>query len=142
MIVIDVEGRPAPKGSRIAGRTKTGRTFTRPASRYEAPWVEAVKTAAQIAMRHHEQPAPPYRVALEFRLTKPGKYKAEMPWWSTKHDLDKLARAVLDGLVHGGAMADDRHVIALTATKRFAEPGESEGVNAQVEGVLVGAATS
>lgn len=142
MIIVDVEGRPAPKGSRIAGRTKTGRSYTRPASVYEQPWVEAVRTATQIAMRHHEQPPPPYSVVLEFRLTQPSKYKAEMPWWSTKHDLDKLVRAVVDGLVHGGAMADDRHVIALTATKRFVQPGESQGVNAQVDGVLVGAATS
>jgi Holliday junction resolvase RusA-like endonuclease len=142
VIVVDVVGRPAPKGSRIAGRTKTGRTFTRPASTYEAPWVEAVRDATQVAMRHHEQAPPPYSVALEFRLKEPAKYKAQMPWWSTTHDLDKLVRAVLDGLVNGGALADDRHVIALTASKRFVAPGEETGVNAQIRGVLSPAALS
>lgn len=132
-IVVDVNGRPAPKGSRISAKTKDGRPYTYPASQYEAPWVEAVKRRTQVVMRHHEQPEPPYAVALEFRLERPARPKTA---WSTKHDLDKLARAVIDGLVKGGAMADDRHVIALTATKRYAQPGETEGVNAQVAGVM------
>jgi hypothetical protein len=49
---------------------------------------------------------------------------------------------VLDGLVNGGALADDRHVIALTASKRFVAPGEETGVNAQIRGVLSPAALS
>lgn len=135
-IVVDVVGRPAPKGSRIQGRTKDGRSFTRPGSKYEQPWIEQVRKATQIVMRHHEQHAPPYTVALEFRLKAPGKYRREMPWWPTAHDLDKLVRAVLDGLVKGGAMADDRHVIALTATKRYLRDDEPEGVIAQIQGVF------
>lgn len=140
MITVNVDGRPAPKGSRNVGRTKTGKTYTYPGSRYEAPWTDAVKKATQTVMRHHDQPDPPYEIRLEFRLEHPTKNRREMPWWSTKHDLDKLARAVIDGLVKGGAMSDDRHVIALTATKRYVQAGEAEGVNAQIQGVLVEAA--
>jgi len=130
VIQIDVDGRPAPKGSRIMARTKTGKSYSRPASKYEKPWVEAVKTATQIVMRH-AQLAPPYRVELEFRLQKPKPNGRASPW-PTGHDLDKLARSTIDGLVQGGALSDDRHVTALTASKRYAEPGEQPGVVARV----------
>jgi Holliday junction resolvase RusA-like endonuclease len=132
VVTVDVNGRPAPKGSRVFGRTKAGNTFTRPASQYEKPWVEEVKRATQIAMRHHPQPEPPYAVQLVFRLDAPKKNRAAMPWWPTRHDLDKLTRAVVDGLVSGGAMKDDRHVIELTARKRYLEDGETQGVDAQI----------
>ena len=135
MIQIDVEGRPAPKGSRIHGRTKTGKSFTRPASKYEQPWVERVKGETQIAMRHHTQIDPPYTVELEFRLKRPQRNQHQQTW-PTQHDLDKLARAVVDGLVLGGAMLDDRHVIALTVRKRYAEPGETTGCACAVSACL------
>jgi hypothetical protein len=52
MIDVYVEGRPAPKGSRISVTGKDGRTWTRPASKYEEGWEKAVKAATQVAMRH------------------------------------------------------------------------------------------
>lgn len=131
MISIDVEGRPAPKGSRISARTKAGKSYTYPASKYERPWVLAVKEATQVVMRHHAQPEPPYTVELEFRLVEP-KPHARRAKHPTMHDLDKLARAAIDGLVAGGALSDDRHVTCLTATKRYLTAGESAGMSALV----------
>lgn len=136
MISVDVEGRPAPKGSRIHGRTKTGKSFTRPASKYELPWVEAVKQETLVVMRHHQQPPPPYAVELEFRLQRPARNQHQQTW-PTAHDVDKLARAVVDGLVKGGAMADDRHVIRLTAVKRYTEQGEATGCSCRIAEVNV-----
>jgi Holliday junction resolvase RusA-like endonuclease len=132
VIEIAVAGRPAPKGSRIAGRTKDGRTYTRAASKYEEPWVEAVKTRTQIVMRHHRTPAPPYAVRLDFHLKKSQHRRKDAPEYPTVGDLDKLARAVIDGLVKGGAMEDDKHVTVLTASKRFAESDETTGVVAEI----------
>ena len=44
--------------------------------------------------------------------------------WPTKDgDLDKLERAVLDGLVRGELIVDDRHVVGLRSRKRFGTPG-------------------
>lgn len=43
-------------------------------------------------------------------------------------DLDKLARAVLDALVEGGAFHDDSQVVTLDAGKRIAELDEASGV--------------
>jgi Holliday junction resolvase RusA-like endonuclease len=117
VIQIEAEGRPAPKGSRIMGHTKTGKSYTRPASKFEKPWVDAVKVAAQIVMRHHAMPEPPYDVALHFYIARPNNPRYG---WPVKGDIDKLARAALDGLVAGGAIRDDRHVTALTVTTAWA----------------------
>jgi Holliday junction resolvase RusA-like endonuclease len=130
MIEIDVDGRPAPKGSRISGVTKTGQTYTRPASRHEAPWIAAVKRSTQIVMRHHQTPEPPYEIELEFRLKPP--QRSRRGAWPTANDLDKLARSTIDGLVTGKAIQDDRHVIVLTARKRFACPDEEPGVHVTI----------
>lgn len=124
MIEVFVDGRAAPKGSRIQGRTKSGHSFTRPASKYEKPWTEAVKAQVQIAARH-QRLEPPYALEMEFLIHAPRQKRYD---WPTSADLDKLERAVIDGAVQGGAMVDDRHVTALTSTKRFAQKGERPGV--------------
>jgi Holliday junction resolvase RusA-like endonuclease len=128
-IVVDIEGRPAPKGSRIAGRTKSGKAYTYPASTYEKGWVAEVKHATQLVMRHRETPPPPYAVTLTFRLNKARRSTYD---WPTGADIDKLARAVIDGLVKGGAMSDDRFVCTLTAQKVFTRTDQNPGVIAEV----------
>lgn len=128
-IIVDVEGRPAPKGSRISGKTKSGKAYTYPASTYEKGWVEEVKHATQLVMRHRAPLPPPYAVRLTFRFAKAKRHKYP---WPTSADLDKLARAVIDGLVKGGAMQDDRFVRALTAEKVFTLEGQEPGVIAEI----------
>lgn len=125
---IRAEGRPAPKGSRIQGRDSKGRAFTRPASKYEKPWTDAVKAATEVQARHGTV-SPPYVVDLQIFIatSKRPKYA-----WPCQTDVDKLARAVIDGLVQGGAISDDRHISELHAVKRFCEPGEPPGVLAYV----------
>lgn len=129
---IRTEGRPAPKGSRTQHKTKAGKVFTRPASKFETPWVKAVAASTQIAMRHHPLLAPPYAIEVEIIVSKPK--RSSYPWPS-QHDVDKLARATIDGLVKGGALADDRHVIELIAAKRYANNGEPPGALAIVASV-------
>lgn len=129
MITVEVEGRAAPKGSRIMGHTKTGQSFTRPASKFEKPWVDQIKTATQIVMRHHPMLDPPYDVDLHFYLERP---KNPRYGWPVKADIDKLARAALDGLVLGGALLDDKHVTGLTVRTRWAD-SRAPGVTAQIE---------
>jgi Holliday junction resolvase RusA-like endonuclease len=138
VITIEVEGRPAPKGSRIMGHTKAGQSYTRPASKFEKPWVDAVKQAAQIVMRHHSMPDPPYDVDLYFYLQRPANPRYG---WPVKADIDKLARAALDGLVQGGAIRDDKHVTALTVKTAWAT-ARAPGVTAHIrraESMLIAA---
>ena len=124
-----VSGVPAPKGSRISGRRKDGSIFTRPASKGEHTWVEAVAKIAGTQPRLQ----PPYSVELHFSMPRPKKPSHEYP---TRGDLDKLVRAVLDGLTRGGVIVDDRHVTDLSAAKFWAEQGD-EGVAVTVESVPV-----
>jgi Holliday junction resolvase RusA-like endonuclease len=129
VIVVNADGRAAPKGSRIAGYSKKGKMFTRPASKFEKPWIDAVKAATQVAMRHACDEGPPYTVELEFRIARPANPRYAHP---AGHDLDKLVRAALDGLVAGGALSDDRHVTLLTASKRYVLGGEAPGIRAVI----------
>lgn len=133
-MIVEVEGRPAPKGSRIAAKTKTGRAFTYPASKAEAPWIKAIADATRLVMRHHETLSPPYVVMLDFRLRMPLKQnrKHSFSWPSSRNvgDIDKLARAAVDGLVKGGALEDDRHIVELHVSKRWASDDEAPGVQA------------
>lgn len=80
-----------------------------------------------IAMQHRRKaPVKPYRVQLVFTCPDA---KKPVHAWPTKTDLDKLVRAVLDGLTNGGIIEDDRHVVALTARK---QRGDRTGVNVTV----------
>ena len=135
MIRVTVAGRPAPKGSRIAGKTKRGKFYTYPASRFEAPWVAAVADATRVVMRHHPTPLPPYRVELDLRIARPVRGAPPAYPWPTQHDIDKLARSVIDGLVKGKAMIDDRHVLSLKVEKDFVSDEEEPGVTALVSGI-------
>lgn len=129
MFEVFVEGRPAPKGSRIRARSVKGNDYTFPASKFEKPWTDTVKREVQVAVRHMAPMQPPYRIELEFVIERPDKPTYE---WPTKADLDKLERCVIDGIVQGKGISDDRHVTALTSSKRFAESGERQGVHLRV----------
>jgi Holliday junction resolvase RusA-like endonuclease len=53
-------------------------------------------------------------------MPKPKSAAKKLVYPTTKPDVDKLARAVLDGLVAGGAMKDDAQVSMVIAEKRYA----------------------
>jgi Holliday junction resolvase RusA-like endonuclease len=59
-------------------------------------------------------------VSVAFSLKRPKSVKRALP--HVKPDLDKLARAVLDGLT-GRAFADDSQVVSLKCWKRYGTPG-------------------
>lgn len=65
------------------------------------------------------------RVDLRFIMPKPKTVKRERP--HVKPDLDKLVRAVLDGLT-GVAYVDDAQVTSVTATKRYGGKYITRGV--------------
>jgi Holliday junction resolvase RusA-like endonuclease len=113
-------GRPAPKGSRNLARDTSGRMYSWPASKHEKPWVEEVARAGREARRHFQIPEAPYEVELLLLIPEPKKHNP----WPSQHDLDKLARAVIDGLVQAGVMSDDRHVTRMIAQKRWASDAD------------------
>lgn len=119
-----VKGHPAPKGS----RKFLGGSASKESSERCKPWVKAIAMSA-MAQRPAggEHLAPPYKVGLRFAMPRAANPKWD--WPSGDGDLDKLARAVLDGLTQGGLILDDRHVVQLDTEKEYAGPGKSTGVS-------------
>lgn len=122
-----VTGSPAPQGSKTRGAN--GGMFE--SSRKVGPWREAVRAETQRNITESFTGA--VRVTLVFRQERPkghyrtGKFAGQLRDAAPAHpaskpDVDKLARAVLDGLTDGGAWKDDGQVVYLTAVKKYAHP--------------------
>jgi len=111
-IVYSVSGNPAPQGSKT--RTRYGMIDT---SKRLKPWRDLVIQASKKQAELTDTVLGPIHVHLTFRFTRPAKPARPYP----PIDIDKLARAVLDGMTQGGIIEDDRHVTHLTATKEYAE---------------------
>jgi len=131
---IVVRGRPAPQGSKrhVGG----GRMIEM--SKAVGPWREAVRTETQLAMRHEPPLGCPVEVNIMFYLKRPASHyrtgrnahllRDNAPEWPAgKPDLDKLARAVLDGLTMGGAWKDDSQAVRLDVIKLYAVGSHAPG---------------
>src|SRR5579859_1867130 len=107
VIKIRVAGLPAAQGSKrhVGG----GRMIEM--SKAVGPWREAVRAETQRAMASTPPLAGPVMVRISFWLPKPKSAPKSRIYPATRPDLDKLARAVLDGLTAGGAWGDDGQVI-------------------------------
>jgi crossover junction endodeoxyribonuclease RusA len=128
-VIVIVKGIPAPQGNHRVNRA--GAMYE--TSKAVGPWREAVRAETQRTMRMMCAPfAGPVKVELEFVMPRPkGHYRTGRnaallragapPWPAGKPDIDKLARAVLDGLTAGGAWKDDSQVVQLYAGKSYAD---------------------
>lgn len=129
MIQFNVPGIPAPQGSKTA-KLINGRCIMFEASPKVKAWRERVKTAGEIATAEHGQQTEPVEVTLLFTMPKPK--TVIRTWPSVKPDLDKLIRAVLDGLTKSGIYYDDAQVVAISATKVY---GSETGCHITITGV-------
>ena len=116
MIKFSVDGTPVPQGSmkHIGG----GRMIHSRATEL-ATWRALIANAAKAAgCKPIESPI---IITMVFRLKRPKTVKREYP--TVMPDVDKLARAVNDGL-SGAAFQDDSQVIRMTASKEYSDtPG-------------------
>lgn len=132
MISFTVRGLPAPQGSKT--RNRYGAVYE--SSKAVGPWREAVRAECQ---RHAAEPLTgAVEVTLLFLMPRPkghyrtgrnaGLLRAGAPSFpASAPDLDKLCRAVLDGLTAGGAYKDDGQVVYLAARKQYCGPAEVPG---------------
>jgi crossover junction endodeoxyribonuclease RusA len=129
-MMITVRGTPAPQGSKR--HVGNGRMVEM--SKAVGPWREAIRAETQRAMNGDKPIDGPVRVGIWFYMTRPrGHYrtgrnadllKDAAPLFPvSRPDLDKLARAVLDGLTMGGAWLDDSQVTHLDVIKMYGQPG-------------------
>lgn len=137
-ITFRVAAVPVPKGSVKAFLPKG---WNRPVLTSDAKglkaWASVVKSQAQ----QHCSSLVTGGVALNlaFVLPRPKSHpKTKTIAHTTRPDVDKLARAVLDALI-GVAFNDDGQVAGLVCTKRYGDLGEQPGVVvtiADIEGAL------
>lgn len=95
-------------------------------------WQETVMDAAIAARRsgpllRGELMAGAVVVDLVFRLARPQKIRSSVVSHTTRPDVDKLARCVLDALT-GVVYKDDGQVVAMRLAKQYAPIGEAAGV--------------
>jgi Holliday junction resolvase RusA-like endonuclease len=141
MIVIDVLGTPAPKGSNRA-MLRGGFAVMVPGSsnvgqQRMKQWERCVRDEASFIARFnstHYGPTfmgKPVAVAIVFRMPRPlghtnkrtGALLPKAPLRpNVKPDVDKLARATLDALT-GIVFDDDSRIVELALHKTYAEPG-------------------
>ena len=110
-----VEGLPAPQGSKR--HVGNGRMIE--ASKYLPAWRKAIETECQSLFEEPMDGA--LEVELWFYLPRPSSVSRKYP--NVMPDLDKLCRAVGDGLTNGGAIADDARIVDLHAYKRYSVDG-------------------
>jgi Holliday junction resolvase RusA-like endonuclease len=120
MITIRVVGLPAPQGSKNVSRS--GRVYE--ASRALRPWRALIAANVHNAMRREgvDMMTGPVELRAVFMLPSPKRPRHREP--IVRPDLDKLVRALCDGLTDGGAIRDDALIVNLTAVKVYGErPG-------------------
>lgn len=109
----EITGTPITQGSMNVFRGK----IVHQKSRELTAWRNAINEACHAIMEPLEGPV---TVEVTFRLQSPRSAPRALP--HVRPDVDKLARAALDGLT-GAAFADDAQVVRLTATKEYGPPG-------------------
>lgn len=117
-VIFRVDGVPVQQGSKTIAKGG-GRVWLRDANaKALRPWRAKVARAADRGVTFDC----PVVVSLEFEMPLPARPKFRVP--AVKPDIDKLVRAVLDGLTDGGLLADDSRVVRLVAEETYSEsPG-------------------
>ncbi|MGH2683022.1 MAG: RusA family crossover junction endodeoxyribonuclease [Actinomycetota bacterium] len=118
VIVFTVEGTARPQGSKVGFATDDGVQLLESSGDNLRAWRRLVRDVAWL----HRPPAPwdgPVIASTAFYLHRPKRPKHD--WPAVEPDIDKLVRAVLDGIVEGQVLADDALVVELVASKRYAE---------------------
>lgn len=127
----EVLGTPVPQGSKNAFVVGGRAVVTEAGGAAWAQWRHDVMLAAHLAwsgVPASEAAA----VTLHFFFARPKSVRRDA-FKTTRPDLDKLVRSVLDGLVKGGVLADDSLVTELTACKAYATPGAYPRCEVEVE---------
>ena len=116
-MAFQVFGDPIPQGSKRAFVVKNRAVVVDDNKAPLRSWRSAIVDAARAELNGDAPDLGPVRVTLMFFLRQPKRPKAPVP--ITKPDVDKLARAVLDGMTDAGVFRDDSQVTTLTVRKRY-----------------------
>lgn len=124
-VIIFILGTPVPQGSKTAYVVGRRAVVTDQNRAKLKPWRAVVAAHADIGRTFDC----PVEVTLTFHMPKPQRPRWTRP--AVKPDIDKLARAVLDGLTDGGLIADDARVVDLHVKEYYAT--STHGVELEVK---------
>jgi crossover junction endodeoxyribonuclease RusA len=105
-------------------------------SRAVGPWREAVRAETQATWERGDAdflPDAAVEVRIAFYLPRPKSAPRSRFYPTVRPDLDKLSRAVLDGITAGGALHDDSQVVMLVAAKHYADEYDAPGCEINIE---------
>lgn len=122
MIQFTVYGTPQPQGSTRAFIPKGWqRPIITTANKKNKPWRQEVSGAAVVAMEGQQilDRKCAVGVTVDFYFTRPKSVHDSAK--TTKPDIDKLVRSVLDGMT-GIVFTDDSQVVRIMASKQFGAP--------------------
>ena len=123
-MIVHVHGDPAPQGSvraiNVRGVCRVVAGGDNASKKKLAAWRKAVAKAAKETMGGADPWDCPVWLAVRFHLPAPG--SPRWPQAATGFDLDKLTRALLDGLT-GVVFVNDARVCKLTAEKVWSDVG-------------------
>lgn len=122
-----VPGHPAPKGSIVQWRDGNGINHTRESSHRVKPWVAEVHRLACLKKPAGGPLRGPVGVRCTFYLPRPQSNDDPFPMDRQKGDVDKLIRAVMDGLM-GPVLVDDSEVVVCSGIKTWAPSQKEAGV--------------
>lgn len=118
-------GTPVPQGSKTVAQ-HGGRAWVRDANAGKLkPWRENVANAARVS---HEGARLDGHLSVDMLFLLPRPTSVVRPYPSVKPDLDKLVRAVMDGITDANVWADDARVVELWTAKAYAADGDTPGV--------------
>ena len=114
-VTFTIEGVPVAQGSKTIAKGG-GKVWLRDANAGKLkPWRAQVAEAADVGVSFDC----PVAVWLQFMMPLPKRPKFRRP--AVKPDIDKLSRAILDGLTDGGLLADDSRVVELHVFQHYSE---------------------
>lgn len=117
-----VLGDPQPEGDLVCRRDPTHKLY-HPNHAKLHPWRDAIVTACKLRSVTPWPASTPVAVDLTFSVARGKTVTRDLP--TTRPDLDKLVRAVLDALTAAKVLADDAQVVEVGARKRYADPAKA-----------------
>ena len=125
MISFFISGEPAPQGSKTAF-VRGRRAVLVETSKKLPAWRKQIEDTARREYKG-EPIDQPVKATVDFFMPKPKKPMFDMP--ATAPDLDKLCRAIGDGLEKGGVLRNDSRIIHWEARKFYAEAPDETGAH-------------
>jgi len=134
-----VAGEPVPQGSTKSFYIKKlDRVVTTHGNRNTERWRQRIASEAQHTNEsrgcnfYSDDRRCGYKVSLEFVFTKPKSTPKKFNMNTKRPDLDKLIRAVLDGITDV-LIPDDAQVVSINASKSYCMGDEAPGLRISVE---------